>query len=122
MALSYAFYALAPSWEVIMLGAVIHSLCLIYSPALNAIIMDSLPPEKREMGFSIINLITSVSTTPVSLVAAWLYTRFGLVPAMRIGYALVLLASLAAALLRLRLKETIENPEPIDLKRALAHH
>jgi len=119
MALSYAFYAFARSWEVIMLGAVIHSLCLIYSPALYAIIMDSLPPEKRGMGFSIINLITSVSTTPAPLVAAWLYSRFGLVPAMRVGYALVLLASLTAALLRLRLEETIENPKPIDLKELL---
>ena len=114
MALSYVFYALAPNWQTVMLGATIHSLCLVYQPALNAILMDSLPPEKRGMGFSIINLITSASTTPAPLVAGWLFTKFGLTPSVRIGYAFVLLGSLTAAFLRLRLKETIKDPEPIN--------
>jgi len=115
MALSYVFYALAPGWHTILLGAIIQNLCLIYRPALNALLMDSLPPEKRGMGFSITNLITSVSTTPAPLIAGWLYVRFGLVSSMRLGYILALLSAITAAILRLRLKETIKNPEPIKL-------
>jgi MFS family permease len=114
LALSYVFYAFAPSWQWILVGAVIQSLCFIYRPALSAIIMDSLPSEKRGMGFSIMNLITSVSTTPSPLIAGWLFKEFGLVPSVRIGYTFVLIAFLAAAVIRLRLKETVEQPERIN--------
>jgi len=119
VALSYGFYALAPNWQIIMVGAIIMNLCLIYRPALNAIIMDSLPPERRGMGFSIINLIASVSTTPAPLMAGWLLTKYGLVPSMRMGYALVVAAYLVAAVLRLRLKETVKEPEHIDWRELL---
>jgi len=114
LALSYAFYAFAPSWQWVLFGAVIQSLCFIYRPALSAIIMDSLPSEKRGMGFSIMNLITSVSTTPSPLIAGWLFKEFGLVPSVRIGYTFVIIAFLAAAVIRLRLKETVEQPERIN--------
>ncbi|MFQ6053678.1 MAG: MFS transporter, partial [Candidatus Bathyarchaeia archaeon] len=120
VAVSYAFYAFAPNWQVIMLGAVIHNLCLIYSPALNAVVMDSLPPERRGMGFSIVNLITSASTTPAPLIAGWLYTRLGLVPSMRMSYIFVVVAFLIAAVLRLGLKETVKSPGRIDGRELLS--
>jgi len=119
VALSYAFYALAPNWQIIMAGAIISNLCLIYRPALIAVIMDSLPPEKRGMGFSIINLIASVSTTPAPLIAGWLLTKYGLVPSVRMSYTFVVVAYLVAAVLRLRLKETVKEPERIDLRELL---
>ena len=114
VALSYIFYAFAPNWQTIMVGAVISSLSLIYQPALQAITMDSIPSERRGMGFSIENLITSVSTTPAPLIAGWLYLKFGLVPSMRMGYTFVVAAYLVAAVLRLRLKETVKEPERIS--------
>jgi MFS family permease len=115
IALSYAFYALAPSWQWIMVGGVVQSLCFVYRPALSAIIMDSLPPERRGMGFSIINLINSVSTTPSPLIAGWLFSRFGLVPSVRMGYTFALMAFLLAGVIRLRLRETVEDPKKIEL-------
>jgi MFS family permease len=116
VALSYLFYALAQSWEWILIGAVMANLCLIYQPALFAMVMDSLPSEKRGLGFSIINLIVSVSTTPAPLIAGLLYLNYGLVDGMRICYLLVVSFYLAAAILRLRLHETIQTSEKIDFK------
>ena len=115
-ALARIFYVYAPSWEWIMFGAMIVGFCRIYQPALNAIVADSLPKEKRGMGFSIINLIASVSTTPAPLLAGYLFTLYGLVPSMRLMYKLVVFGFLAAAFLRSRLTETIENPEKINLR------
>lgn len=46
VALSFLFPVFAPSWEWILVGAVIGSLCLLYQPALMAMISDSTPPEK----------------------------------------------------------------------------
>jgi MFS family permease len=109
VALCYIFYALAPSWHFILIGAVLMSLFnSTYQPALMAMIADSLPPERRGMGFSIVMLITSASTTPAPIFAGVLYSHFGLVDGMRIGYGIVVAMFLTAASLRfLRLKETI---------------
>ena len=116
VALSYIFYALALSWEFILLGAMVQSLCLIYQPALFSMISDSLPPEKRGMGISITQLIGSVATTPGPAVAAFLYTIYGSIHGMRISYGLVVVLFLIAAGLRSNLKETIKDPPKISLK------
>lgn len=114
VALSYIFYAIAPSWIFILIGAVLMSFFnSIYQPALMAIVSDSLPSERRGMGFSIIMLITSTATTPGPLVAVLLYNQFGLEQGMRIAYGIVVTLFLIAAILRLRLKETfIDTPRP----------
>ena len=119
VALSYVFYALAPSWEFIMLGAVLQNLCLIYQPALFAMISDSLPPEKRGMGISITQLIGSVSTTPGPIVAAFLFIQYGSILGMRISYGIVVALFLVAAFLRLSLKETIKDPPKISPRELL---
>jgi DHA1 family tetracycline resistance protein-like MFS transporter len=114
VALSFILYALAPSWHFILIGVVLMNFFnSIYQPALMAIVSDSLPSEKRGMGFSIIMLITSTSTTPGPLVAGLLYNQFGLVTGMRVAYGIVVALFLTAALLRFRLKETfIDTPRP----------
>jgi MFS family permease len=99
-----------------MLGAVIQSICFIYRPALQAIIADSLPSEKRGMGFSIITLINSASTTPSPLIAGWLFQVYGLVPSVRIGYTFVLISYIIAGIIRLRLKETVTDPPRINFQ------
>lgn len=121
-AMGRIFYALAPSWEWILLGAVTVGLTNIYGPALNAIVADSVPKERRGMAFSIINLIASVSTTPAPLIAGLLYVQMGLVPSMRLGYALMMAGFLGAALMRTRLKETVENPTRINLSEMTASY
>jgi MFS family permease len=114
VALSFILYALAPSWPIILIGVVLMNFFnSIYQPALMAIVSDSLPSEKRGMGFSIIMLITSTSTTPGPLVAGLLYNQFGLVQGMRMAYGIVVALFLVAAFLRFRLKETfINTPKP----------
>jgi DHA1 family multidrug resistance protein-like MFS transporter len=106
---SFILYAIAPSWPVILVGVILMSIFnSTYQPALNAMISDSLPPEKRGMGFSIVTLIASVSTTPSPAVAGLLRANFGLVPGMRIAYGIVVGLFLIAALIRsFFLKETV---------------
>lgn len=114
VALSFILYAIAPSWPLILIGVVLMNFFnSIYQPALMAIISDSLPPERRGMGFSIIMMITSTSTTPGPLVAGFLKNQFGLVQGMRIAYGIVVALFLTAAFLRFLLKETfIKTPRP----------
>lgn len=118
VALSFILYAIAPSWPVLLVGVVLMSIFnSTYQPALNALISDSLPPEKRGMGFSIVMLIASASTTPSPAIAALLRARFGLMDGMRISYAIVVALFLFAAFFRFFfLKETIVNAEKPKLK------
>jgi len=113
MALSHLFFALAPTWHFILLGSVVSSLCLIYQPALFAMVQDSIPPERRGMGSSIIQLIHSTFSTPGPVIAGLLLLQFGLVTSMRVIYLGMTVLYLIAAVWRLRLKETMTNGEPI---------
>jgi len=116
MALSNLIFAFAPTWHFILLASIAHSLCLIYQPALFAMVQDSLPPERRGMGSSIIQLIHGTFNTPGPIIAGFLLLQFGLVTSMRIIYVLVTLLYVIAAIWRFRLKETITNGEPIRFR------
>ncbi len=108
---SYLLYAFAPSWQFILLGAICTSFCWIYTPAFDSIVMESLPEDKRGTGYSLINLITKVGTTPSPLIAGFLFATYGVIGASRIGFVLVSLAFLVASFLRWRLVEESDKPE-----------
>jgi MFS family permease len=116
IALSFLLFAFAPTWEFILFGTIVNSLCLIYQPALFAMVQDSLPPNRRGMGSSIIELIHGSFNTPGPIIAGFLLLKFGLVPSMRIIYLIVTALFLTAAIWRIRLKETMKNKEPIKLR------
>jgi len=116
MALSNLFFAFAPTWHFILIGSIVHSLCLIYQPALFAMVQDSLPPERRGMGSSIIQLIHGTFNTPGPAIAGFLLLLFGLVPSMRIIYGIVTILYVIAAIWRFKLKETLTNGEPIRFR------
>lgn len=114
MAFATMFYVFAPNWQTILLGAVLRGLASIYNPAFNALVMDSIPPEKRGTGYSVIQLINSASTTPSPLLAGLLYVNFGLITGTRIAFAFAALGLFVAALLRMRIKETVVDAEPLN--------
>jgi len=116
MALSYLFFAFAPTWHFVLIGTMVSSLCLIYQPALFAMVQDSLPPERRGMGSSIIQLIHSTFNTPGPAIAGLLLLHFGLEWSMRIIYLIMTTCFITAAIWRLRLKETMTNKEPIRFR------
>ncbi len=116
MALSWLFFALAPTWHFILIGAIVSSLCLIYQPALFAMFQDSLPPERRGMGSSIVQLIHGTFNTPGPVIAGFLLLQFGLETSMRIIYLIMTALYLTAAVWRLRLKETMTNGESLRFR------
>lgn len=113
LAFSYVFFALAPSWHFILIGTILQGLCLIYQPALFAMVQDSLPAERRGVGFSLVQMIHGTFNTPGPIIAGLLLLRFGLVDSMRIVYFIVIGLYLTAAVWRLRLKETVKGGDPI---------
>jgi len=120
--ISYIFYAVAPTWHWVLIGAVISSFCLIYQPALWALTADATTSEKRGMGFSIITLINNVATTPAPIVIGIIVSVFTRPLGMRIAYTITVLSFFVAAAFRSRLKETKQDPQRIEFKDFYRHY
>ena len=124
--LSYIFFVLAPSWHFIALGLIVQNLCLVYQPALLAMMMDSLPPNRRGTGFNLQSVIVSLVSLPAPLIAAVLVLSNGHYVSpqsdfgMRLAYAIVLTAFVLAAIIRTRLKETLP-PSGKQRRRRILH-
>jgi MFS family permease len=116
IAFSFLFYIFAPDWRFVLMGMIISNLALIYQPALDAILADSVPPQKRGMGYAAVNVIPNIPTIAAPLVAGLLVETYGIVPGMRMVYTIIFFCMLTAALIRLLfLKETLENPKRVEL-------
>ena len=108
--------AFAPSWHFILLATILTSLSLIYQPALFAMFQDSLPQKQKGIASTIVELIHSTFNTPGPIIAGFLLYQVGLVTSMRIIYLINAICFFAAALLRLRLKETMANVEQMRFR------
>lgn len=116
-ALSYGFYIFAWNWQVILLAMIISSLSHIYQPALEAIEADSLPSEKRGMGYTLIWLLPGIPAFFGPIISGYLVETRGLLDGMRIVYIIVLLFAMGVALVRwLFLKETIDTTGSLGSK------
>ncbi|MCJ7759884.1 MFS transporter [Candidatus Bathyarchaeota archaeon] len=82
LALSFLLFAFAGSWHLVLVGTIMNSLCLIYQPALFAMVQDSVPVERRGMGSTIMQLIYGVFNTPGPIIAGFLLLQFGLITSM----------------------------------------
>jgi MFS family permease len=105
------FFVFAPSWPLIVLGAAIQNFCLLYQPALFAIMIDSVSPEHRGAGFTLQSAITNLVSLPAAIIAGYLVLAFDVDMGTRIAYVIVLVFYFAAAVLRTRLKETLAPNE-----------
>ena len=127
-ALSYLFFIVAPfwqltaSWHLILIGTILQSFCLIYQPALFAMVQDSVPQESRGVGSSIIHMIHGTFNTPGTIIGGILVVTLGLIAGMQAVYLIVFLLFLAAATWRLKLKETIVNHEKIRFRYFLSSY
>jgi MFS family permease len=107
--LSYILFVFAPSWQFIVLGIVLQNFCLLYQPALFAIMLDSVRPEYRGRGFTLQNVLTNLVSLPASIIAGYLVLAFDLDIGMRVAYAITMIAYFVAAMLRTKLKETLPS-------------
>jgi MFS family permease len=122
IALSFLFFVLAPfwsftaAWHLILVGTIVQSFCLIYQPALFAMVQDSLPPGQRGVGSSLIEMIHGTFNTPGPAIGGLLVLSFGLIAGMQSVYLVLTGLFFAAAVWRIRLKETVVYEEKIRFR------
>lgn len=109
VAFSNLIFAFAPSWELILVAVLAQNLCLIYQPALSAITADSIPPEKRGLGFSTIMFLSNLSALASPLIAGILFLHYGTLEGVRVGFVIVAVFYVVAAAIRIKLEETLKN-------------
>ena len=81
---TYFLFAVAPNWQFFLSVTILQNLFMIYQPTLQAVVADSTPPEKRGLGFSIINLLHYISV-PSPTIAGILVVQLGLIQGMQIA-------------------------------------
>ena len=119
--LVFLIFAVAPTWHFILLGEVLLGISSISEPAVGALFADSLPPEKRGLGYSF-SLVVGATSILSPLIAGLLYISFNLVQAMRITYLIVSVCWFTSGMISLRLTETVKPETKILVKQAVKQY
>jgi len=112
---SFLLFLLAPGWEWAAFAMIYQQMVLFYTPAMNAVMADSIPVGERgrlyAFNFALPNIIRIIAP----YIAGLFIAKFELIPAMRIGFTFSFVTGLAVAALRFFfLKETLVSSEPVD--------
>jgi MFS family permease len=106
--LIYVVFATALSWHFILLGEIMIGIATLSAPAMSALVADSLPPEKRGLGYSL-SMLAGVTSIFSPVIAGILYLKYGLVVGMRAAYLIVSICWLFSGVMLLRLRETLKT-------------
>lgn len=113
------FYAAVQDWRQFAVVYVIDWALHFYQPALTAILLDSLPPDKRGGGMMLTAVLPQVPWLFLPPVGGYLLDHMGLF-GMRLSFIISGLISVTVAVLRMRaLQETIEI-KPIDGRKLIS--
>lgn len=96
----YVVYLFAPSWELILAGTVlVMAWASLTLPAIFSIIGDSLPKEKRTMGFSMHSILRRVPRTAAPLIGGILVVSFGIAAGIKMGLLVTIVLAFAAIII-----------------------
>ncbi len=101
--------AIAPNWQLLTVIYALNSAAAYYQPALLAIILDSLPPERYASGILVTSVLPQIPWLILPPVGGLLISRHGLL-GIRIAYLISASISVIVAVIRqLSLRETLNN-------------
>ena len=90
-AAGYLVYLFSPSWPFVFLGlALAMAWQSMASPAIFAIIADSLPQERRAMGFTVQSILKRVPIVIAPMIGGALIAEFGVVRGIHLGLVVTL--------------------------------
>lgn len=100
--------ALALDWQGFFIGHVFFFLSIFWAPtAEQAILMDSIPPEKRGLGFALNSAIMGLVGMISPYVGGWVYTNYGTVGMRAILFAIAIAQLIKGIVNTLFLKESL---------------
>jgi len=103
----FLIFALAPDWRFLALGNFLMGLMVFVFPAMNSLMVDSIPPGRRGIGYSLWWVFPSAVGILSPYIGGYLITVLGVELAMRLLYGLTVAVSAGIATVNLRfLSET----------------
>ena len=116
-ATGYLIYLSSHSWPLVFLGlAFAMAWQSMASPAIFAIIGDSLPPERRAMGFTVQSILKRVPIVFAPLLGGLLIAKLGLLEGIRSGLAITLALAIVTVLLLSRINVEVRGRDSIKIR------
>jgi len=110
------FYAVFQEWRLFIVLNVIAALGSVSAPASRAIVVDSIPPEKRATGISALQVVSSMPLIVVPLLWGWMIDNLGWFEGFKMGSIYSVATALASAFILLFfLKETMKTQTTVKL-------
>ena len=114
--IGYLVYLFSPSWPVVFVGLALslawHSMA---SPAIFAVIGDSLPRERRAMGFTLQSILKRVPIVIAPIIGGALIASRGVLSGVHIGLVITLVLAGVTALLVLRINIPVKRTQAINI-------
>src|SRR5688572_22867754 len=108
----YLVYLFSPSWPFLFVGlALVMMWQSMGSPAIFAVIGDSLPRERRAMGFTVQSILKRVPIVIAPIIGGLLIASLGIVSGVRIGLLITLGLAVVTVALVLNLNVRISPPQ-----------
>lgn len=111
----YLIYLVSPSWPIVFIGLAFsmawHSMA---SPAMFAVIGDSLPKERRAMGFTLQSILKRVPVIISPIVGGMIIATIGITAGVRAGLAVTLFLAAITVLFVWRINIEVK---PVDTVR-----
>lgn len=112
-AFTFLIFVFTESWRWVAVGMFMQSLVTFYIPAMQALMADSIPADKRGIGFAATMAIPGAFGVASPLIGGWLIDQIGIISAIKGLYVAGFFAALLVATLRLKyLKEVREASGP----------
>lgn len=113
----YTVYLLSPSWPFLFLAlALVMAWQSMASPAIFAIIADSLPPERRAMGFTVQSILKRVPIIIAPMIGGALIARYGIVIGIHTGIVITLGLAVVTLLLVSRINIEVKAARLINIR------
>lgn len=114
--IGYLICLFSPSWHYVFLGLAFamawHSMA---SPAIFAVIGDSLPKERRAMGFTVQSILKRIPMIIAPVIGGALIVSAGIVGGVQTGLFVTLILAAIAALIILLVNIPIKIGEPVNV-------
>jgi MFS family permease len=113
----YLIYLFSTSWPLVFLGLTFAMAWQsMASPAIFAVIGDSLPPDKRAMGFTIQSILKRVPIVIAPMIGGALIGAFGVARGIHIGLVVTLFLAAITVLLIQRINIQVRGAEATNIR------
>lgn len=115
--IGYTIYLFSSSWLIVFLGlAFVMAWSSMASPAIFAIIGDSLPKERRAIGFTVQSILKRVPAVAAPVIGGIMVAAMGITGGVRTGLVITLALAVVSILIVFAINIPVKTGEPTNVR------